>query len=110
MKKKGLFNQMRFGVKRFINKMDKTDKRLAIIIIAGIFIAFIFYAGIIIYDQILNGKYATSSECVEIGKQIALSYQNTSWWQIILINNAPLLCLAVALGWIFHGVGFKVIG
>jgi len=61
----------------------------------------------------LNNSFVDKTVCINAMKEYAIKYSNLSYNQMFFLEYKPLIFLligCIGLGWVLHGVGFKVIG
>lgn len=93
------------------DKQKEMIKYLSIIILFVLFISGIVYALIyLIYNT--NSNYITKEQCKTITQNEIIKIENLSKWDILfncLVPFIPGFAFAIIVGWILHGVGFKII-
>lgn len=105
-------NKKPFGITSSFRNMGNREKNkfmswglVCFILVVSAFLIFL------IIEDYMSTKYLTQEQC---NKQIDYTIRqlDVPWYQILWLKSIqfiPLFCVAVALGWIIHGVGFRII-
>ena len=98
---------------KFLSKKITKEQKYLIVFVA--LVGVIFISNMILLNMYydLNERYITQTEC-SFKTRFILEEQlsNNSIWQNYLFIYSPfikILLVAIAIGWAFHGVGFRII-
>ena len=65
-----------------------------------------------IWNGLMSSKYITQDECSLQVKNFVIENIGLAWYKVLwlkIIPYIPALVIAVVLGWVIHGVGFRII-
>lgn len=62
-------------------------------------------------QSMMDSKYMTGYECNQLITKALVDSHQSFWMQFWFTMKGfiPILVLAITVGWIFHGVGFRII-
>ena len=98
----------KFWLSYFTPKQRKVIVFLTILVILATFISMTVYGSFQ-----WNKDYVKKTVCLSAMKEYTLQYQNLPLIKLILLEYGfifKLLIGSIGVGWVLHGVGFKVIG
>jgi hypothetical protein len=98
-------------MKNWHDNLHISDKRFLWVFIGSLIIVLVMY---LTFVQLREwSSDIPIYECNEMIKEGILKYKANSFWEVFLAENLILVYILVAgivIGFIFHGVGFRIIG
>jgi Sec-independent protein secretion pathway component TatC len=94
------------------NSLGDIDKRLLWCFIGLVIVAIIFNLGIETYFSYVHGDIINQQECVKVGINVYHDMVQMSPIERFIFEYKTAfswLIMAIGIGWILHGVGFKII-